>query len=157
VQSPSRASGIPAKQGHGHCSLPSDRASQLIAAPWSTLALWASKLCDVLHSLREHIRIEFSTSSVDLGAAFSPQGAGWLPNTRTIARAEGIRTLQAIRPKVDIADIQMFLAGFDAGEQYALDRGDSPPHSSQGAQHIQQPPLESSDTAISQDRAIIGP
>jgi hypothetical protein len=48
----------------------------------------------------------------------------------------------------DIADVQVFLAGFDAGEQYASGLADSPPHSNPNEQHSQQQPLESSDTTI---------
>lgn len=143
-------------KGYDRCNLPSDHASQSISGHWPTLALWASKWCDVLHSLLAHIRIEFSTRSVDLGPAFSLQGESWLPNTRTNARAEGIRRLQATRPRVDVADIQIFLEGFDMGEQYASGREDSHPHNNQGVRHSQQQRLESSGTALSKDRAIIG-
>jgi hypothetical protein len=97
----------------------------------------------IFGSLREHTRIQFSTQTVDLGPALSVHGEGWIPNTRTTARVEGIRKSPANRSKVDIADIQMFLAGFDAGELYALGREDVPSRSNQGAQHIQQEPLES--------------
>jgi hypothetical protein len=87
--------------------------------------------------------IEFSIRSVDLGPAFSLRDAGWPPNTRTSARAEGIRRLQATRPEADIADVQVFLAGFDEGERYALGREDPHPHNNQDVLHGQQQPLES--------------
>lgn len=97
----------------------------------------------ILGSLREHIRIEFSTEAVDLGPACAFQHGGWRPNTRTVARVEGIQRLSATRQNIDAADTQMFLAGFDAGEQYALDWRDSCPHSNRGAQHIQPQAQES--------------
>jgi len=103
----------------------------------------------ILGSLREHIHIQFSKLAVDLGPAFFLQDGDWLSNARTTARAEGIKKLQATRPKADIADIQMFLAGFDAGEQYALDRVDFHPHNNPGAPHIQHLPLESLGSNLS--------
>jgi hypothetical protein len=58
--------------------------------------------------------------AVDLGPSLQllPNGR-YQANTRTRARAEGTRNLQAIHPWVDIADLRMFLAGFDAGERFA--------------------------------------
>jgi hypothetical protein len=71
-------------------------------------------------SFRAHIRIQSATTGgrVDLGAAFQVRGEHHLPNARTDARAEGIERLLAIHPWADAVDLQMFLMGFDAGEEY---------------------------------------
>lgn len=123
---------------------------QLILESWTNLALGLHTWCAIAHSFREHMRIEFSTSSLDLGPAFAPLAEShWGANARTTARAEGIKKLQATRPKADIADIEIFLAGFDSGEQYASDRENSLPRNNLVERHSQQQPLESSDAAIS--------
>jgi hypothetical protein len=38
---------------------------------------------------------------------------------RILARRRGIENLQAIHPWVDFQDLEIFLMGFDAGDQYA--------------------------------------
>jgi hypothetical protein len=103
----------------------------------------------ILGSLREHTRIQFSTRAVDLGPSFLLHRGNWIPNTRTTACAEGIKRLQATRPKADVADVQMFLAGFDAGERYALDHADLLPRNNQDAQHIQPQQMKPSESPLS--------
>jgi hypothetical protein len=49
----------------------------------------------------------------------------------------------------DIADIQTFLAGFDAGEQYALGQGDSCERNNRDVGHIQQRHLKSLESNLS--------
>jgi hypothetical protein len=44
------------------------------------------------------------------------------PNEHTLARAEGIERLLARYPHADNLDLQLFLEGFEAGEQYCISR-----------------------------------
>jgi hypothetical protein len=79
-------------------------------------------------SFRGHMAIQFATEppSVDFGQAFerAPDGT-YREDTRTLARSEYTRGLLAIRDWADSGDLQMFLMGFDAGEQWALRSEDS--------------------------------
>jgi len=87
----------------------------------ANLAFYARRTHAAVRSFRGHIGILFSTTrGVSLGPAFQPQSEGHLPNERTYARAEGIRNLQATHPWVDNADLQIFLMGFDAGEEHCI-------------------------------------
>lgn len=83
-----------------------------------TMHIWGGSL----GSFFGHIRIQSATKrvSVYLGPEFlKPTHAGCLElNSRTIARAEYIRALSAMYPWVDIADLRVFLMGFDAGEEW---------------------------------------
>ena len=144
MQSVRGSSDLPATQvsGQRHTGFSgSIHAMPRLCFPRSTAVL--RRWCVILGSLREHIRIQFSTEAVDLGPVFAIQDGNPILNTRTNAHAEGIRILQATRPKADFADLQTFLAGFDAGERYALDSADSHSHSTQGELHIQRQPQES--------------
>jgi hypothetical protein len=60
---------------------------------------------------------------VDLGLAHQQQLSHehLLPNTRTSSRRRGIERLVASRPWANSIDVQLWLEGFDWGEQYALD------------------------------------
>lgn len=144
------ASGLPATQ----VDVPPHKtfAGSTRARPIEVFAKMQSvlrRLCVILGSLREHTRIQFSTQSVALGPGFELLETGWRENKRTTARAEGIRKLQAIRQTVDIADIQMFLAGFDAGEEFVRDSMGSLVHSTTAERQIQPKPLESFDQHLS--------
>jgi hypothetical protein len=57
---------------------------------------------------------------VDFGSAVqrSPDGI-LLPVYRTHARAEYTKALLAIHPWADTVDLEIFLMGFDAGEQWS--------------------------------------
>lgn len=58
---------------------------------------------------------------VDLGPAWERLPGGRLiPDARTNARSYGIQVLALSRPWASSIDREMFLAGFDVGEQYAL-------------------------------------
>lgn len=74
-------------------------------------------------SFRAHMAIQFATEppSLDFGQAFerAPDGT-YQEDTRTLARSEYTKGLLAIRGWADLGDLQMFLMGFDAGEQSAL-------------------------------------
>jgi hypothetical protein len=76
-------------------------------------------------SLVWHIGIQSSkeTPHVILGPAplLSPEGS-ILDQPGTRARAEGIRSLSAKYPWVDIVHLQIFLMGFDAGAQMYVQR-----------------------------------
>jgi hypothetical protein len=52
------------------------------------------------------------------------QTGHYQPNARTHARGEGIRALLAKHPWADRPDFQIFLEGFDAGEQFARSAND---------------------------------
>jgi hypothetical protein len=85
----------------------------------ANLAFYARRIRAAVRSFRGHIGILLSTTrGVRLGPAFQPQSQGHSPNERTYARAEGIKNLQATHPWVDNVDLQLFLMGFDAGEEH---------------------------------------
>jgi len=57
---------------------------------------------------------------VRVGPACSSLGQRFVPNERTLARAEGIETLRSTHKWVDTVDCRLFLMGFDAGEKYNI-------------------------------------
>lgn len=66
---------------------------------------------------------------VDLGLALERLPCGCLvQNERTNARHQSIRALVSLRPWASTIDREIFLEGFDAGEQYALDRSSKSIH-----------------------------
>jgi hypothetical protein len=65
---------------------------------------------------------------VDIGPALRCSGGGrYLDDERTLTRSAGIEKLQAMYPWVDTVDLELFLRGFDAGEEWAFRN-----HSEQG-------------------------
>ncbi len=118
---------------HGASSLPAKRAyvsrkvfrdsRTIFRAEWiPNLVAYIRKWRALFRSFRGRIRIQFATKGgwVDVGPALQRRGEHLYPDGRTYARAEGIRTLQATRPWLDIADLQHFLTGFDEGERYGI-------------------------------------
>ena len=96
------------------------------------LALWG-KLYTLLSSLRclyGHIRTQLAKDrvSVSLGPALERQSESYRPNRRTGARRQGIENLQAIHPWVDLISLEIFLMGFDVGEQWGLHTSRTTPH-----------------------------
>jgi hypothetical protein len=85
------------------------------------------------------MRIQFATEGtrVRVGPAFQFRDGCYQGSERTIARAEGIKKFQANYPWVDSVDIQMFLEGFDVGEEYCTTAQTSD-HGNQGASHTHQ-------------------
>ena len=82
--------------------------------------LYAHRLPSVLRSALGHLRLRFpkdSSCGPSLGRGADQRLS---PNTRTLARFEGIQALSARFPWVDKTDCNMFLFGFDAGERWAL-------------------------------------
>jgi len=88
----------------------------------ANLAFYAHTAHAAVRNFHGRIGILFATrGGVPLGPALQQLQAGHLQrNARTYARAEGIRNLQATHPWVDKFDLQIFLAGFDAGEQHCI-------------------------------------
>jgi hypothetical protein len=86
-----------------------------------TMHIWRGSL----GSFFGHIRIQSPTERVGvyLGPEFlKPTHAGCLElNPRTIARDEYTRALLATYSWADIADLRVFLMGFDAGEEWSHD------------------------------------
>ena len=82
------------------------------------LRLWRiSSTC--VWNAHQRWRIRISIDTVDFGPALRRLPDGLLqPDKRTLMRSECIGNLLATRPWADIVDVQMFLAGFDAGEQW---------------------------------------
>lgn len=72
-----------------------------------------------LRSFRGHLSAAIAAKRylLDAGPAFEPVEP-FLPNRRTIARISGIEALRATHPWVDHTDLRMFLAGFEAGEEW---------------------------------------
>lgn len=63
--------------------------------------------------------------AVDLGLHFERLECGCLvPNERTSARNNGMKDLEASYPWANTVLVQMFLDGFDKGEQYILGKMD---------------------------------
>ena len=89
------------------------------------LRLWhISSTC--VWSAHQRWRIRISTNTVDFGPALRRLPDGSLqPDRRTLMRSECIGNLLATRPWADIVDVQIFLAGFDAGEQWCRRNLDS--------------------------------
>jgi hypothetical protein len=92
---------------------------------WNLEYLLANSLCILWSATRSwagHIRSQSATkrNEVGVGSAFvkAPRG-GYQANTRTIHRASCIENLSAKHPWVDTVDLRMFLAGFDAGEEWS--------------------------------------
>jgi hypothetical protein len=76
-----------------------------------------------LDSLRGHIRIRLAKGRppmVDFGPGFRRRLNGsYQVDTRTLSRSEHTKELLAMHPWADSVDLEMFLMGFDAGEQWA--------------------------------------
>lgn len=83
---------------------------------WNIWCIWSG----AARSFVWHIRIQSPTETphVDLGPQFeqNPDGS-FLYRLDTHARAEGIKSLSAKYPWVDMVHRQIYLMGFDAGVQ----------------------------------------
>lgn len=93
--------------------------------------LWG-KLYILLSSFRSclgHIRTQLETGRdyVSFGPSFERHHQSLRRNRRTLARKKGIENLRATRPWLDAQDFEIFLAGFDAGEQWISDKTDTQP------------------------------
>lgn len=77
-------------------------------------------LASSFRSFRGHISLQSPKEiwGPNLGKAFVP-GQPLQRNPRTLARTLYIEMLRASMPWIDIADLRMFLMGFDAGEQWS--------------------------------------
>ena len=79
-------------------------------------------LASAWESFRGHLGILSAREelAIDLGPAFERDASGCLrENTRTVVRNQCIEKLLALHPWSDPVDLETFLLGFDAGEQYA--------------------------------------
>ena len=93
--------------------------------------LWG-KLYIVISSLRSclgHIRTQLATGRgyVRFGPALEKYPQSSRRNRRTLVRRKGIENLLAIHRWLDLQDFEIFLAGFDAGEQWISDNQDKEP------------------------------
>src|ERR1700722_6679568 len=70
---------------------------------------------------RMQTRLSKEHWGVTLGPIYreSPEGQH-LYDARTVARNEGTRTLESVRPWASTTEIQIYLEGFHAGEQFVL-------------------------------------
>jgi hypothetical protein len=82
-----------------------------------------------LGSLR--IQLAKDRASVSLGPAFELDPQSQQRNKRTLVRKRGIENLLAIQPWAAHQTFEIFLMGFDVGEQWALGTLDSKPHPAQ--------------------------
>ena len=83
------------------------------------LCIWRA----ALHSFRGHIRSQSAKGrvGVDFGPALVCRHSGHLcRNTRTVARILYTKRLLASLPWADSQDLEIFLMGFDAGEQWGI-------------------------------------
>jgi hypothetical protein len=74
-----------------------------------------------------HTQLAKGQESVSVGRSFERHHQSLRRNRRTLARRRGIENLRAIHSWLDFQDLEIFLAGFDAGEQWASDKLDSEP------------------------------
>jgi len=121
MESDSRASNLPSIQ---KCDPHTTRWDSLLRWPsrlFSTLVPLLCKWYAAFRSFRGHIRIQSAKEGarVRLGPSVQFRDGCYQANTRTLARAEGIEKLRAIYPWADIADLCIFLMGFEAGEEYS--------------------------------------
>jgi hypothetical protein len=99
---------------------------RLGAALWSLQERWQATKCIWLGACGSFLgRICILSPTEPLvahcGPAFEVDHLGdHQANTRTIARISYIKKLKALHTWLDIADLRIFLMGFDAGEQFAL-------------------------------------
>jgi hypothetical protein len=87
-------------------------------------------LCISLSALRSclgHIRTALREGqySIGIGPVFAQSGQ---LDLRTHSRNEGIEKVRSRFPWMDVLDIQIFLAGFDAGERFAGGNAGTQPH-----------------------------
>jgi hypothetical protein len=127
----------PGDKGIGQPSKPFSLKKSLLGAAYrlSGPNLWA-KLCIsfcesrcFLGSLRT--QLAKGRASRSLGPAFELDPQSQQRNKRTLARMQGIENLLAIHPWIAYQSFETFLAGFDAGEQWARDTLSSKPHPGQ--------------------------
>lgn len=71
--------------------------------------------------------------------AFRREAGLLLPNERTDSRVDGIQALAASYPWVDAVDMKMFLAGFDAGDEFRIRNPES--------ERSQSEPVETSENS----------
>jgi hypothetical protein len=100
---------------------------ELLLEQWCVLQQKIDFLCSKskssLRSLVGHWKTRIET--VDYGPCFRRLSDGSLrQESRTIARMRGRDTLLAKYPWMDLVDHQIFLEGFDAGEQYGRNISD---------------------------------
>lgn len=109
----------------------------LLAAIRLVRPTWRECLCIALSALRSchgHLgtAVRQGKCLLEVGLATYPNGA---PNQRTLARTVGIRNLLATYPWADSLDLQMFLAGFDAGEEFVAHRDTQPNKQKPAVEH----------------------
>jgi hypothetical protein len=77
-------------------------------------------LLTALRSFRGHLRTQYAKGQVrvDLGSVFELHQGHPRKNMRTLARRKSIEKLRATHPWVDFQDLEIFLMGFDAGDQF---------------------------------------
>jgi hypothetical protein len=83
---------------------------------WQKLYIWRDAVC----SFRGHIHTQSAKgrATVTFGPWFENHQGHLRRNKRTLARRLYTEKLLAIRPWVDSQDLQIFLMGFDAGEEW---------------------------------------
>lgn len=98
---------------------------KLLLYPWKRpYRLWCALRVSV-RTFRGHIQELLSRKrwAVDLGPVYLPNLDGHLlVNSRVQSRNAGIETLIQSRSWANTIDIEIFLQGFDWGEQYALSK-----------------------------------
>lgn len=109
-----------ATQKHGHGRAIQDKAA-LFCSRWkASLASYLYRGYALLRSVHAHTAHQLATKGTraDLGPSCLFLDGCWQANTRTHARAEGIKNLLANHAWADSLDLRIFLNGFDAGEEY---------------------------------------
>lgn len=93
---------------------------------WGKLYIVLSESRGFLGRLRTQLAKDLVC--VSLGPSLEKHHQSWVRNKRTLARKQGIKNLLAIHPYSSHLDFETFLAGFDAGEQWAFDTMGNKPH-----------------------------
>jgi hypothetical protein len=112
---------------------PKARAGRALVKVWlfRLLGSWLwGKSCTTLSVTRSflgrlHTQLSKDLVSVNLGPKLQRHLGSYQLNRRTLARKRGIESLRAIHPWADFQDLEIFLMGFDVGEQWVLCSSDN--------------------------------
>lgn len=116
----SRCNGFWSKARSLFCFLQATLSRCLFRSLNKTHVIWRA-----VRSCLFHIHIQPSTDIlVEVGVAMEHHPhLGWVEAPRTACRKSHIEKLKGLHPSLDRVDLRLFLAGFDAGEEFASRSG----------------------------------